>query len=239
MEKIDAKALQASKNKQLLDDFLLENESFILKYTCFVLHKNVSKSDDEWSIAFLAFSQAVRSYLPEKGNFTAFAKVVIKRRLIDYLRSQSKSNCETVVNPSVMECDWEEDRSESAAEKEIYLQIVQEPDDSLKLEIESVTETFQKYGFSFFDLAACSPKAGKTKKACAKAAAYMIKNPDILREMRNTKLLPIKSIENGTGVPRKILERHRKYIIAAIEILTGDYPFLAEYMQPVREELKK
>jgi RNA polymerase sigma factor len=32
------------------------------------------------------------------------------------------------------------------------------------------------------------------------------------------------------------LERHRKYIIAAIEILAGDYPCLAEYMKPQREE---
>jgi RNA polymerase sigma factor len=43
-------------------------------------------------------------------------------------------------------------------------------------------------------------------------------------------------IEKNTNVPRKILERHRKYIIAAIEILSGEYPYLADYLRYIREE---
>jgi RNA polymerase sigma factor len=43
-------------------------------------------------------------------------------------------------------------------------------------------------------------------------------------------------IEKNTHVPRKILERHRKYIIAAIEILSGEYPYLADYLRYIREE---
>ena len=39
------------------------------------------------------------------------------------------------------------------------------------------------------------------------------------------------------GVHKKILERHRKYIIAAAEILNGEYPLLAEYMNYIRKAL--
>ncbi len=39
-------------------------------------------------------------------------------------------------------------------------------------------------------------------------------------------------------LPRKIIERHRKYIIAGIEIISGNYPILSEYLKFVREELE-
>ncbi len=51
--------------------------------------------------------------------------------------------------------------------------------------------------------------------------------------------MPVTLIEKNSKVPRKILERHRKYIIAAAEIMTGDYPCLAGYMRYIREELLK
>ena len=37
---------------------------------------------------------------------------------------------------------------------------------------------------------------------------------------------------------RKILDRHRRYIIAAAEILSGEYPVLAEYLGYIRKALK-
>ncbi len=54
---------------------------------------------------------------------------------------------------------------------------------------------------------------------------------------KNTKLLPVKILEKNTKVPRKIIERHRKYIIAAIVILSGEYLELAEYLRYIREEM--
>ena len=44
-------------------------------------------------------------------------------------------------------------------------------------------------------------------------------------------LFPIKNIAENTKVPRKILERHRKYIIAAVEIICNDFPLLQEYIK--------
>jgi RNA polymerase sigma factor len=242
LDDIDDKAVRAAKDPRLMEEFLRENEPFVLKCAYWAVHRYISKSDDEWSVAFLAFSQAVKDYSIDKGSFTLFAKMVIRRRLIDYIRSQSKYRAETSVSPSVLDSETDEedaDNTELGVRAAIYNKIEETPDDSLKLEIEAANQLFASYGFSFFDLAECSPKAEKTKKACAKAAAYIIRNPILLKEMRNSKLLPLKIIVNSTGVPRKILERHRKYIIAAAEIITGDYPFLAEYMRFVREELSR
>ena len=239
MNEMNKKAVQAAGDARLMDDFVRQNEPFVLRCASFTVHRYVTKSDDEWSVALLAFSQAVQEYSMDKGSFMGFAKLVIRRRLIDYIRTQSKYSAETAVSLSVLDSDPEEERGNIAAGKAVFRQIEQIPDDSLKLEIESVNHTFSAYGFSFYDLIRCSPKAEKTKKACARAIAYIIRNPRLTEDMRNSKYLPVKIIEKNAEVPRKILERHRKYIIAAVEIMTGDYPFLADYMRFVREELDR
>ncbi|MEA4932805.1 MAG: RNA polymerase subunit sigma, partial [Lawsonibacter sp.] len=91
-----------------------------------------------------------------------------------------------------------------------------------------------EYGFSFHELAACSPKAKKTKKSCAAAIQYILCHPLILWEMRRAKVLPLKAVSLGSGVAVKILERHRKYIIASTEILNGDFPNLSEYLSEIK-----
>ena len=93
------------------------------------------------------------------------------------------------------------------------------------------------YGFSFFDLADASPKTEKTKKSCAQAVRTLIATAILMAQMRLKRLLPIKELSEASGVIRKILERHRKYIIAAAEILDGDFPILAGYMAFIKKEL--
>jgi RNA polymerase sigma factor len=63
---------------------------------------------------------------------------------------------------------------------------------------------------------------------------YIIETEMIFLEIRAKRLLPIKIIEKNTGVPRKILERHRKYIIAVAEILKGEYRCLAPYVSSMK-----
>ncbi len=59
---------------------------------------------------------------------------------------------------------------------------------------------------------------------------------DRLIQMRKTRSLPVAAISAALDIARKILERHRRYIITATEILDGDYPHLAEYLDYIRKE---
>lgn len=93
----------------------------------------------------------------------------------------------------------------------------------------------QAYGFSFFDLADSSPKTDKTKRSCGTAIRTLLAAAVLLAKMRLARLLPIKELSAESGVVRKILERHRKYIIAGAEILDGDFPILAGYLSYVKE----
>lgn len=235
---INLLAIDAKNDESSMNILITKYENFILKCASAACRSYISKSDDEWSIALAAFTEAVKSYSSEKGSFLNFAELVIRRRIIDYIRSKSRYAPEMLVKPSLFESEMEEEE-DYLLQSEIAKKVSVVQDNSLKMEIYLINEVFSGYGFSFMDLSDCSPKADKTKRSCAKAVAYMIKNPILISEMQIKRQLPLNIIENNTKVPRKLLERHRKYIIAAVEIISGDYPNLAGYMRYIREELEK
>ncbi len=235
---IDILAVNAKNNEDTMNNLIKQYENFILKCASAASRSYISKSDDEWSIALAAFTEAVKKYSSDKGSFINFAELVIRRRIIDYIRSKSRFAPEITVKPSIFESEAE-DEQDYAMQSEVAKKVIAEEDNSLKMEIYLINEIFEAYGFSFMDLTECSPKAEKTKKSCAKAVAYMIKNPILISEMKVKRQLPLNLIEKNTKIPRKLLERHRKYIVAAVEIMSGDYPYLAGYMRYIREELEK
>jgi RNA polymerase sigma factor len=229
-------AMEANADQDKMNQFISQNELFILKSAKTVSHRFISKSDDEWSIALLAFSQAVQTYNMNKGSFYHFAELMIRNRLIDFYRSQGRFSTEITVDPIVFDTEPEENDEDISIHLAVAKQVSKVSGDDIKLEIESITDTLSLYGISFMDLAECSPHSTKTKTSCAKAINYIISNPIIIKDLRTSKMLPLKVIEKNAKVPRKILERHRKYIIAAIEILSGEYPYLSEYLWYIRKE---
>ena len=219
----DRLALAAKTDEQALNNLIETQKSWILRVCSDVTHRYITDSDDEWSTALLAFHEAVQSYDESKGTFLAFASVVIRRRLLDDIRSQWRHKGEIHVLPG--ELEEEPDRSIDTAQ-------------AAREEIAAAQAILKPYGFSFFDLAESSPKAEKTKAACCSAVIALLKDGELLDKMRKNKALPMKELEKASGVARKILDRHRRYIIAAAEILSGEYPVLAEYLGYIRKALK-
>lgn len=236
MREIDKSAIKAQSDKAFLEEFIYEYEPFIMHLSHKILGIYISKSDDQWSVSLLAFNEAVMSYSFEKGSFIPFAEKVIRRRLYDYIKNQSNRSSEILVSPHAFENNQDEDQA--AITQEIMKKIAVVPDNQAKLEIDDLADALAQYGFSFSDLVSVSPKALKTKIACAKAIAFVAQRPILISELRNTKYLSIKIITENLHLPRKIIERHRKYIIAGIEIISGNYPILSEYLRFVREEFE-
>ena len=195
-------------------------------------------------MALIAFNEATDRYIPERGSFASFAELVIKRRLADELRKEYRVKSEIATSPEILAGEGADPGTDafgsevSSALKAQALQEHSEKEHTAKDEIEEVQEILKSYGFSFFDLADCSPKADKTKRECAKAVAALLENEELFAEMRSRKTLPVRELLRKSAVKNKILERHRKYIIAAAEILNGEYPLLAEYMSYIRKALK-
>ena len=239
--------MEAKTSEAALNNLIEMQKGWILRCCSDVTHRYVTDSDDEWSVALLAFHEAVQSYEADKGAFPAFASVVIKRRLLDHIRSQWRYKGEIHVLPGAFDGDFaaEEDEAPDAVSLEVQSRVAQmsagpavDPAAAAREEIEAAQAILKPYGFSFFDLADSSPRAEKTKQACCLAVVALLKNEGLLEKMRKNKTLPMKELSEVSGVARKILDRHRRYIIAAAEILSGEYPVLAEYLGYIRKVLK-
>ncbi|MPM58631.1 RNA polymerase sigma factor SigI7 [bioreactor metagenome] len=236
MREADEKAVEALQDTEKLNCFMKDYEAYILKCASAACRRYVTKNDDEWSVAMEAFYNAVRTYSYDKGSFLRFSGMLIKRRLIDYFRKQRIHKSEFPVNPSVFSGEPEQEGTDYILSAEIAVKTTGLAENPLKDEIEAISQQLAIYGFSFYDLIRCSPKSKKTKRACISAVSCMLSSPCLCEEMKSTKNLPLKIIGKNAGVPRKILERHRKYIIVAVEILTGEYPGLSQYMRTLKEE---
>ena len=240
VNELEQDVLRANEDENALADLIEANRSFILRCASETVHRYITDSDDEWSIALLAFSEAVRDYEDGKGSFRGLAAIVIRRRVLDYLRSQSRFD-ELAVTPDAFDGSLDSDTAggmELAVQQRMGEEAIEAADDTAqraRTEIGAMQEILHEYGFSFFDLADASPKADKTKRSCGVAIRTLIASLVLMAKMRLAHLLPIKELSAESGVVRKILERHRKYIIAGAEILDGDFPILAGYLSYVKE----
>ena len=101
--------------------------------------------------------------------------------------------------------------------------------EEIKLEIQCLDNILKTYDITFEELAATSPKAKKTKMACAKAIQTLLDERELNEILKTRKRLPMGKLSEKSGVSIKILDRHRQYIIAVIEILDNDFLYLREY----------
>ena len=231
----DEKAVAARTNEYALNELVRENNSFILRCASKTCKRFITESDDEYEVALVAFCEAVRAFNADAGGFMGFAALVIRRRLMDYFDKQSRRSNEISAGSAMT---WDEDVSTGVI-AEVQKALVQKDgtaDHTIRDEIEALGDVLSEYGFSFFDLAEASPKASKTKHCCARAVNWMLALVERILNMRKTHSLPVSAISKALEIARKIIERHRRYIIAATEILDGDYPYLAEYMDYIKKE---
>lgn len=236
-------ALAVREDSERLNAFIKNNSKFIKQCAYKSVHKYVSDSDDEYAVALSAFHEAVRSFDETKGAFSSFAQIVIKRRLMDYNDKEYRHRAEISVEPYMMEGELNEDEDNPIAfelkEKTAALSaegnFSVQSSVTIKDEIDALSQTLESYGFGFSDLVECSPTAQKTRAACALAINTLISSEELMSSFRRTKTLPMKDLSSQANISRKILDRHRRYIIAAVEILSGDYPLLSEYMKFVKE----
>ena len=240
MEHLEREVLEAKTDEARLNELIAGSRQWILRCASETTRRYITDSDDEWSVALSAFHEAVRSFDVDKGSFRGFAAVVIRRRILDYLRSEKRHMEETSVEPAVFEGGAEEPSgTDLQVQKQVAKESAASTADDLaartREEIQEAQAIFQPYGFSFYDLADCSPRAEKTKRSCALAVRALLDAPELLSRLRRTGALPMGDLRSDCGVPRKVLDRHRRYIIAAAELLSGDFPILSAYVDYIRK----
>jgi RNA polymerase sigma factor len=226
---INNRVLQSKNDGQAFEQLLNEYRPFIASCVNRTVGKYVDEHDDEMSIGIIAFSEAVKRFNPESGKFLSYAGQVIRSRLIDALRAKQRTLRTVSLDEAV---SFEEQKSN------MYSHVENSVGDPVKLEIEALSAVLRHYGFSFMDITKCSPKHEHTKRNCAKVVHCILDNTEVLQQLKRTKKLPASAIESLLTISPKMLNRYRNYIVCLVEILSGDYFYLAEYLKFIKEVTK-
>ncbi|MEK5105153.1 RNA polymerase sigma-I factor [Cytobacillus sp. FSL K6-0129] len=224
-------------DRQLRDVFIDKFKPFVAKSVSLVCRRFIYDSDDEFSVGLIAFNDAINNYNRAKGtSFVSFAEVVIKRRVIDYIRQQSKHQ-NLSLDASHHYEDGSNEQASALIESEIsirgYLEI--QDQQARKEEIIKFTNDLSHFGISFKEIVKCSPKHADARRTAIEIA-QLIANDVMLKDLLySTKKLPIKHMESRIKVSRKTIERNRKYIIAMTLVLCNDFVYLKDYLKGVLE----
>lgn len=226
---INARVAAIKDNNEEINKLVEEYKPFIASCTEKITGRYVRYGeDDELSIALMAFVEAIKHFDAAKGSFLSFSQNVIKRRLIDYYRKENRHSNVVSINEYLSD---ENDEFDLSTEKSIEKFNEESFTNYRRLELEQLSMELAKWDISFFDLAAVSPKQDRTRKLCNEIVKYLASRPDLIIQIKEKKYLPISEIINALGIPRKIIERSRKYIIAIVIITSGDYQYIREYIK--------
>ena len=196
----------------------------------FLKRPPVEGHDDELSIAMIAFHEAIGGYTRTRGAFLKYAAMLIRSRLIDYSRREQRHS--RVISLETPAGEEGVPLGETLADdRDLYEETASR--DATRAEIEELTRQMHEFGVSLSDVADNCPKQQRTLEACRKALQYARENPELLDDLLKTKKLPIGQLTAGSGVERKTLERHRKYMVALLLIYTNGYEIIRGHLTQV------
>lgn len=219
--------ISAKDNMQVMNDLIRDYKPFILSTVKDFKGKYVFDNDELSTTAMLAFKEAITSYNYNRGEFFSFAKRVIKRRLIDYYRKEKRYQ----EKEKLILTEENEVLNNIEYKKSIINYIDQLETEIRREEINELTVELNKMNITFDELTKCSPKSDKLRKLYYKAACCINESLILKSEVMKTYKLPIKLLTEKLCVNRKKIERGRKYILALLIILNGDYEYISKYIK--------
>lgn len=226
------KAVYAAKeNTKKADDLIRKYIPFIRAAAAKYMSGICTDQDDEYSIAMVAFYEAIMGYKKEKGSFLNYADMLIHSRIVDYGRKELRHRG----NISLYEENDDDDNrsllNTLADKNDVFEEIVTR--EATQQEIKELSAVMRKFNVSFADAADNCPKQERTMEACLAAIKYAADNPLILDELIRTKKLPLAQLVRGCKSERKTLERHRKYILVMLLIQTNGYEIMRGHLQKI------
>lgn len=213
------------------DDLISDYLPFIKAQVTKVMKRPLDvNQDDEYSIAMIAFHEAINGYSKTRGSFLNYASMLIRNRIIDYWRRNNRHNQVISLNTPINE-------DASTLEESIPDNEYQEENlvirEATKEEILELSQQMTEFGVSLTDVAESSPKQERTLTSCKEVIAYAKDNKEIMEEFLRTKRLPLSKILSGVNVPRKTIERHRKYVVALLLIYSNGYEIIRGHLAEV------
>ena len=206
--------------------FLAEYQTFIrhvASQACF--HSLEWGRDDELSEAMIAFNEAIDLFVTDKGvPFLAYARVLMKRRLIDYYRRHRLRQAISL------------DQEDIGRGIDIYLGLdefrEQEQDRERAEEIKQFSKALASFKLTYQNLVEVSPKHRDSRETLLRAARELAFDSELWPQVERSGKVPMQALALKTQIHSKVLERGRKYILAVALLMANqhDYVYLREYV---------
>ncbi|WP_245415697.1 RNA polymerase sigma-I factor [Alteribacter populi] len=229
---INETVIEIQKGNDYLENELIEQYiPFIRKTTARVCKRYINTSeDDEYSIALIAFNEAIHQYSPDKGSsFLSFASLVIRRRVIDFIRQEQRRKIPLSIDYTDDDNENMENVAEIHASFNDYYQKLES--EYRREEILHLKEVLKSFKITLSDVAQQCPKHQDARENMVGIAKTVVEHEQLREKLMSKKRLPIKELTNHIRMSRKTIERNRKYIIAVAVVLMEDYRYLKDYLK--------
>ncbi len=221
---MEDKNLNLRVNKLIIENNKTKTSNFIEEYIPFIISTIASEkngyveieNNDEFSIALLAFSEAIKKYNHERGNFISFAKLVISSRLKNYWKKENKIND---VSIDVVK--------ENGS---LIMEAFDETTD-LKLELEEFENELLKFGINFEFLINNSPKHKDTRENAISISKKISLNKEVIDHLYEKKRLPLTKINREFHISIKVLKGNKIFITAITILFFKSFKLIKKWVQ--------
>ncbi len=231
--KIVQQVIRSRQDPDAADQFIRSYMPFIKAETARFLHRPpIEGQDDELSVAMFAFYETMTVYDPDRGAFLPLASVGIHSRLIDYFRREQKYSGQLSLDqPADDSGDTLLEKTDSGVDEvSDYTDLA-----GAQAEIKKFSADLALFGLTLTDVADSCPRQERTLDACMKVLDYAKKHPQLLEQMIRSCKLPLSQLSQGSGVEKKTLERHRKYLIAILLAFTNGFEIIRGHLSQMKK----
>ena len=162
----------------------------------------------------------------------AFAAACIRNRLIDESRKQTRYT-KKIVPLYPGEDDQTKTSAEDRASIDAYSRIQEQ--ESLSDEIDAFSDRLTDYGISFKELPRICPKQSGARNQCIELGRFVAGNEEMRENLFRRRRLPQTELAKEFGLSEKTIEKHRRYIVTIVLLLTGDYPLIRAFLPQYKE----
>ncbi|MDR2933152.1 MAG: sigma-70 family RNA polymerase sigma factor [Oscillospiraceae bacterium] len=184
--------------------------------------------DDMLSIGMLAFLDAIYKYDPKRGAFIPYATLVIKNRLIDEYRKNSRAAGRVIP----LFPDDSAEKTVRSADETVSIRAYQADQERQMLaeEIDQLNNDLERHGISFQELTRICPKRARSRKQCTDLAQAVVGDEKLRADFIRNSRLPQTALAERFKLSPKTIEKHRKYIVTIIVMMLGDYPAIRTFL---------
>lgn len=221
---------------QLRDNFINDYKPFIIKVVSKTTSRHVViENSEEFSIGLVAFNEAIDSYNSDKNaGFLSFAQIVIKRRIIDYIRKNDKHKN---VYPLTYFYNCENDDKNSSFEEKYFMVDSNSQFSNIesKEEITLFIKKLKDFKIELNDLVKSVPKHMDSKRLSIQIARVLAENNELSEKLERKKKIPMVDLMKLVNINQKTVERNRKFIISVYLILTSKLEVMKGYVENVEK----